>query len=103
ERACVQLVQPNDIVETTALDLLASLVEHLRRQVDAGQRQVAAIAGQRQAGADADLQHAALAAVDDLDGVLPASLGDLAKGEIVDRRPAAIRGAYGGGIHHSCS
>ena len=59
----------------------------------------ASIGRQRQAGADADLEHAALALVDDLDGVLAALGGDAPEGVVVDRRPAAV-GAFDGVLVH---
>ena len=59
--------------------------------VDAGDGQVPLIAGQRQPCADADLEHPPSPAVDDLDCVLAARLGDGTEGEVVDRRPAPIR------------
>ena len=80
-------------------DPLARLLQHLRRQVDADDLQMPPIGRQRQAGADAHLEHAALALVDDLDRVLAPLGGDEPEGVVVDRSPAAI-GALDGVLVH---
>src|SRR5262249_14556146 len=100
ESAGVHLVQPSDIVEIAPLDLGSGLGQHLGRKVYAGDGEMAAIAGQREPGADANLEHAAAPAIDDLHGMLAASLGDLAEGQVVDRSPAAIGIAYPGRVHY---
>ena len=57
--AGIHLVQAGDVVEAFLGDALARLLEHLRRQIDADDLEVALVVGQRQPGADADLEHAA--------------------------------------------
>src|SRR5512143_1233608 len=64
---------------------------------------MSAVARQRQTRANADLEHAALAAIDDLDRMLASGLGNLAEGEIIDRRPTAIGVAHGAYVHNRCS
>ena len=62
ERPCIHLMEAGDIVEPLPLDPRLRLAEHLRRKIDAGDGEMLLIAGQRQSGADADLEHPALAA-----------------------------------------
>src|SRR6185295_7326122 len=64
--------------------------QHFRGKIDADDLEMAAIGRQRQAGADADLEHAALALVDELDRVLAPLGGDAPECMVVDRGPAAI-------------
>ena len=67
-------MQAGDVAEPFDLDAFARLLEHLRGKIDADDLELAAIARQRQARADADLEHPAAAAVDDLHRVTTASV-----------------------------
>src|SRR5262249_27782206 len=58
-----------------------------------------AIAWQGQPGADANLEHASLALVDNFDCVAPALRGETAEGVIIDRGPPAV-GALDGRLVH---
>ena len=78
--------RPVTLPERLGGDALARLLQHLGRQVDADDLEVAVIVGQRKAGANADLEHAPVALVDDLDRML----APLARrrGQRCGRRPA---------------
>src|SRR5262245_19538879 len=93
-------MQPGDVAEVLARNLAARLRQHLGREIDAGDGEVAAIAGEREPGAHADLEHPALPPVDDLHGVLASGLGHESEREIIDWRPAAIGMTHGIDIHN---
>src|SRR5680860_213401 len=102
ERTGIHLVQGNDVVELFALHLVFRLVQHLRGKIDAGDGEMATVAGEREPGADAHLQHPSLPPIDDADGVLAPRLGNQAEGEVIDRCPAAIGMTYGSRVHYGC-
>src|SRR4029079_2172060 len=101
ERARIHLMQVGDIVEL--LGPTPRLLEHLRREIDSRDGQMAAIARKRQPGADAHFEKENLSAIDELDRVPTARIRDLAKRKIVNRRPAAISIAHTGITQRSSS
>ena len=54
--------RPVTLLRRSVGDPLARLLQHLRRKVDADDLEMAPVGRQRQAGADAHLEHAALCA-----------------------------------------
>src|SRR5262245_20941113 len=93
-------MQPGDVAELLARNLAARLRQHLGREIDAGDGEMAAIAGEREPGAHADLEHPALPPVDNLHGMLASGLGHEPESEIIDWRPAAIGMTHGINIHN---
>src|SRR5262245_13814411 len=77
--------RPVTLASPSAATPLARLLQHFGRQVEADDPQAAPVARQRQAGADADLQHPALARIDDLHGVLAPLGRDPPEGVVVNR------------------
>ncbi len=79
-----------DILQAVLGDALLGLLQHRFRNVGAEDADVLAIERQRDAGADADFEHAAADLVGGLDRGLPALAEHAAEHEVVDRRPAVI-------------
>jgi hypothetical protein len=81
------------------LRALACQGQHLFGQVNSGDALVRGVVRQGEAGADPDLQHiAAGKSVRRLCGLAPAEAGDTAERDIVDARPAPVRGLDGVGV-----
>src|SRR6185312_9304211 len=85
ESAGIHLVQALHVREIPPLDPGACLVEHVEGQIDPRDAEVPFVTGQRQPGADPNLEYAASTAVDDLGHMLAADVGDATEGEVVDR------------------
>ncbi|MGY4285878.1 hypothetical protein ACVWXO_005098 [Bradyrhizobium sp. LM2.7] len=79
-----------DVLQLAVGDALARLVEHRFRNVGAEDAQMRRVHRQRDAGADADLEHAAADLVGGRDRRLPALGEHASEHEVVDRRPAVI-------------
>ena len=99
ERARVHAPERDHVAQPLGLDLGLGLGEHLRREVDAGDLELRPIVPERQPGPDPDLENAAAAPVDVLDGPAAAAAADRAEGPVVDRRPAAVGCGDGLDVH----
>lgn len=98
----IQLAQRGDVAQPQRRDLLAGLLQHLGRQVDAGDALVLGVVGQGQAGADTDLQHfPSRQAIDQRHGAAAADGGNPAEYGIIDARPTPVGGTDRIGIERS--
>ena len=71
-------------------DARPRLAQHRFRDIGAEDAQVRRVLRQRDAGADADLEHASADAVGGENGGLPALAEHPAEHQVIDRRPAVI-------------
>ena len=76
----------------------AGLAQHRLRNIDAADFRGARIIGQRQAGADADIENAPADLVGQRDRGLATGIEDLPEDEIIDRCPSGIRLRHSGAI-----
>jgi hypothetical protein len=79
-----------DVFQPEFVNALLRLLQHRLRNVGAEDAQVRRILRQRDAGADADLEHAAADLVGGMDCRLAALAEHAAKHEVVYRRPAIV-------------
>src|SRR6185295_3466043 len=93
--AGIHFMEAGNVRQSFGFDALARLFEHLGREIDADDIEVLLIVGKGETGSYANLEHAAAAAVDDLDSVAPAGGGHRTERIIVNRCPAAIGVAHG--------
>ena len=78
------------MAQMAALDALARSMQHVWRQVDAGDLEAMLVVGQRKAGADADFKHLAVIFVDERGRLFEACFDNLAEGSVIDRRPTPV-------------
>src|SRR3954470_7337913 len=96
----IHLVQALDIGEPAPPDAHARLVEHLAREVDAGDAHERRVQRQREAGADTDFQHAlAGAAFEDFENRLAPRLQHRTEQGVVDTCVPPVSGLYGFDLH----
>jgi hypothetical protein len=90
EAADVHDLEPLDVGQPLAPDFSAGALEHVLGEIDAADEAVAGIVAERQAGADAGLQHPRSMGDRRLDGGPGGGFGELVVDDVVDRRPAGI-------------